>query len=123
MTTSMTVTTSIHPQRLARTVGVLYLALAAIGPIAFLFGKAELVADGDALSTAANIAANLGIFRLGMTAEAAVFMIEIVTSAILYVLFRPVSPHWALAAMLARFGQAVVLARQWASRSWAGIEI
>lgn len=99
-----------NPRRLARTVGVLYLALFFVGPVAFLVGKTNLVVDGDAATTAANIAASESLFRISMAAEAIVFVIEIVTSALLYVLFRPVSRHWSMAAMLARFGQAVVQA-------------
>ena len=96
------------PGRLARTIGFLYLTLFVVGPIAFLFGKAELVTDGDAAATAADIADNTGMFRLGMTAEATVFIIEIVAAAMLYFLFRHVSRHMSMAAMLARFGQAVI---------------
>lgn len=100
----------VRPERLARTVGLLYLALFVIGPVAFLVGKSELVVAGDAAATAANIAASERLFRIGMTAEVGVFLIEVVASALLYVLFRPVSAHWSMAAMLARFGQAVVQA-------------
>jgi hypothetical protein len=102
------VTATTNPRRLARTVGVLYLMLFIIGPIAFLVGKADLVVDGDAAATAANIVESESLFRLGMTAEAAVFIIEIVAASMLYVLFRPVSRHWSMAAMLGRFGQAVI---------------
>ncbi len=98
----------VQPSRLARTVGVLYFTLFFIGPVAFLIGKTELIVAGDAAATAANIQASESLFRISMSAEVAVFLIEVVASAMLYVLFRPVSPHWSMAAMLARFGQAVV---------------
>ena len=96
------------PKRLARGIGLLYLTLFFVGPLAFLVGKTGLIVDGDAAATAANIAASEGLFRISMSAEVAVFLIEILASAMLYVLFRPVSRPLAMAAMLARFGQAVV---------------
>ena len=98
----------VNPKRLARGVGLLYVILFFVGPIAFLVGKTDLIVAGDAAATAANIAASQDLFRIGMSAEVAVFLIEILASAILYVLFRPVSQPGAMAAMLARFGQAVV---------------
>lgn len=96
----------INPTRLARTIGVLYLLLFVVGPFAFLIGKAEMLVPGDAVATAANIVGSETTFRFGMTAEAIVFLVEVVASAMLYVLFRPVSRHWSLASSLARFGQA-----------------
>jgi len=96
------------PKRLARSIGGLYLILFVVGPFAFLIGKTTLVVEGDAAATAANIVASEGLFRISMGAEAVVFLIEILASAMLYVLFRGVSPHWSMAAMLARFGQAVI---------------
>ena len=97
-----------NPKALARTVGVLYLILFALGPLAFLMGKAELFDSTDAANTFSYLADNESTVRTGMTAEALVVVIEIIASAILYVLFRAVSRHLSMAAMLARFGQAVI---------------
>lgn len=97
-----------NPKTLARTVGVLYLILFVLGPVAFLMGKSELFDSADAAASFAHVVENGSAVRMGMTAEALVVIIEIVASAILYVLFRSVSRHLSLAAMLARFGQAVV---------------
>jgi len=115
MTTTLAIdatprTSATDPRRLARSVGALYVILFFVGPLAFLVGKTNLVVSDDAAATAANIAASESLFRLSMGAEVAVFLIEVVASAMLYVLFRPVSRHWSMAAMLARFGQAVVQA-------------
>lgn len=103
-----TTTTTTNPKRLARTVGFLYLILFALGPVAFLMGKAELFDSADAAASFAHFVDNESAIRVGMTAEALVFVIEIVASAMLYVLFRTVSRHISMAAMLARFGQAVI---------------
>lgn len=97
-----------NPKTLARTVGVLYLILFAIGPLAFLMGKSELFDSADAAASFTHFVENESAVRLGMTAEALVVIIEIVASAMLYVLFRRVSRHISMAAMLARFGQATI---------------
>jgi hypothetical protein len=49
-------------------------------------------------------------FRLGMVAETVIVLVEIVVSAMLYVLFRTVSRSFSLAAAFARFAQAVLQA-------------
>lgn len=114
----MTTTTS--PTRLARSIGVLYLILFVLGPIAFLIGKADLFDSTDAAATFSYFVDSESTIRIGMTAEALVFMIEIVASAMLYVLFRTVSRHLSMAAMLARFGQAVV---QGINLMWAALAL
>jgi hypothetical protein len=96
------------PKTLARIVGFLYLTLFALGPIAFLLGKAELFGSSDAAASFTHFVENESAVRIGMTAEALVFVIEILASAMLYVLFRSVSRHLSMAAMLARFGMAVI---------------
>jgi hypothetical protein len=97
-----------NPKTLARTVGVLYLGLFVLGPIAFLMGKAELFDSTDAAASFTYLVENESSVRIGMAAESLVFIIEIVASAMLYVLFRTVNRHLSMAAMLARFGQAVI---------------
>lgn len=97
-----------NPKTLARTVGVLYLILFALGPLAFLIGKSELFDSADAAASFIHFVESESAVRMGMTAEALVVVIEIVASAMLYVLFRAVSRHLSMAAMLARFGQAVI---------------
>lgn len=100
--------TTISPKRLARTAGLLYLVIFVMAPFAFLLAKESLIVAGDATATAANIVESESMFRLGMTAEAAIFLVEIVLTAVLYVLFRPVSRPVSLAAAFARLGEAVV---------------
>jgi hypothetical protein len=50
------------------------------------------------------------MFRIGMVAETVIVLIEIVVSAILYVLLRPVSRPLSLASALARFLQSAIQA-------------
>ncbi len=97
-------------KRLARAVGVLYLAIFLIAPFPYLLARASLVVPGDAAATAANIAASEGVFRAGLAAELVVFLIEIAVSAMLFVILRPVSAPVALAATFARLAEAVIQA-------------
>ena len=97
-----------NPKRLARVAGVLYLLIFAIAPFAFFVAKESLIEDGDAAATAANIVESETLFRLGMAAEAAIFMIEIVLAAVIYVLLVAVNRTVSLAAAFARLGEAVV---------------
>lgn len=97
-------------KRTARIAGLLYLAIFVVAPFAFLVGRSTIVVGGDAVSTAENLVTNEGLFRWGMVAESAVFIIEIVLAAILYVILRPVSRSISLAAAFARVSEAVVQA-------------
>lgn len=92
----------------ARLAGVLYLVIFVLAPFVFLFGKASALVPGDAAATAANVAGATLQFRAGMVIESVIFLTEILLAAILYVMFRPVSPTVSLAAAFARLGEAVV---------------
>jgi hypothetical protein len=98
------------PQVYARIVGALYLLIFFVGPFAFFMGRTSIVVPGDAAATVANLMASESMFRLGMVAETVIVLVEIVVSALLYVLFRSVSRPLSLAAALARFLQAAVQA-------------
>lgn len=97
-------------KRMARAAGSLYLLIFVIAPFAFLISKADVLVDGDAAATAANLAANETQFRLGMAAESVVFLVEIVLAALLYVILRPVSRGLSFAAAAARVAEAIVQA-------------
>jgi hypothetical protein len=98
------------PRAYARIVGVLYLVIFILGPFAFFLGRTSVVVPGDPTATIDNLMASESLFRLGMVAETLIVLIEIVVSAILYVLLRPVSRPLALASTLARFGQSILQA-------------
>jgi hypothetical protein len=97
-------------RRTTRTAGILYLAIFVLAPFAFLVGRAAIIAPGDAATTAANVVANETLFRVGMVAEVAVFLIEVVMAGLLYAIFRPVSRSMSLAAAFGRLGEAAVQA-------------
>ena len=96
-------------KRLARTAGLLYLAIFVIYPLSTMV-RSMLVVPGDAAATAQNVAANESLFRWGMAGEATIFIIEIVLAAVLYALLRPVSRSLSLGASLARVAEGVVMA-------------
>jgi hypothetical protein len=91
-------------------VGVLYLVIFILGPFAFFLGRTSVVVPGDPAATINNLMVSESMFRLGMVAETIIILIEIVVSAILYVLLRPVSRPLSLASALARFAQSVLQA-------------
>lgn len=98
------------PRTYARITGALYVVIFFLGPVAFFMGRTSVVVPGDPAATIDNLMASEAMFRLGMVAETAIVLIEIVVSAILYVLLRPVSRPLSLASALARFAQSVVQA-------------
>ena len=103
-------TAGTSPRTYARIVGVLYLVIFFVGPFAFFMGRTSVVVPGDPTATVDNLMASESMFRLGMVAETLIILIEIVVSAILYVLLRPVSRPLSLASTLARFGQSILQA-------------
>lgn len=105
-----TLNTRTSPRTYAKITGVLYLLIFFLGPIAFFMGRSSIVVPGDPAATVENLMASEVTFRLGMVAETAIVLIEIVVSAILYVLLRPVSRPLSLASALARFAQSVLQA-------------
>jgi hypothetical protein len=107
-TTSHTTRTS--PRTYARIVGVLYLVIFFLGPFAFFMGRVAVVVPGDPVATINNLMASESMFRFGMVAETLIVLIEIVVSAILYMLLRPVNMPLAFASALARFGQSMLQA-------------
>jgi hypothetical protein len=90
----------------ARIIGVLYLLLFFLGPFAFFMGRTSVYVPGDASVSVTNLLASESMFRLGMVAETLIVLIEIVVSAMLYTLLKPVSKSLALASAFARFAQA-----------------
>jgi hypothetical protein len=94
------------PKTHARIIGVLYLLIFFLGPFAFFMGRTSVFVPGDASASVTNLLASESMFRLGMVAETLIVLIEIVVSAMLYTLLKPVSKSLALASAFARFAQA-----------------
>jgi hypothetical protein len=95
-------------QKTARITGSLILLMAFIAPFGMLYVPATLIVPGDATTTANQIVASEGLFRLGMVSDAVVFLIEIALCALLYVLLKPVSKTLSLVAAFARLSMTVI---------------
>lgn len=94
----------------ARIVGLLYLTLFFLGPLAFFMGRTSIVMPGDPIATIDALKESELMFRIGMVAESLIVLIEILVSGMLYVLLKRVNQAVALASSLARFGQSMLQA-------------
>ncbi len=92
----------------ARSAGALYLAIAICGGFSIGYVPMQIVA-GDAATSSANLAANLGLFKLGVVADSVVIVFELALTAILYHMFRHVGPKMATIALISRAGMIVVM--------------
>lgn len=72
----------------ARVAGVGYVLLFGLSVFANFFVREELVVEGDARATALNLADSQGLFRLGLLAFLAIFLIDIVVAWALHMVFR-----------------------------------
>jgi hypothetical protein len=75
-----------------------------------LYVRSSLIVPGDATTTANNIMASEGLFRVGFLADSIMFLSDVALAVLLYVLMKPVSKTLALVAAVFRLAQAVVLA-------------
>ncbi|NNK92008.1 MAG: DUF4386 domain-containing protein, partial [Acidimicrobiia bacterium] len=78
------------PNRAALVGGLSLLVMAIVAAWANFAVIEALVTPGDATTTARDIAASEGTFRLGVAAFALVAVLDIVVAWALYVVFRPV---------------------------------
>lgn len=92
----------------AKIAGVLILVITVFAPFSMLYIPNTLIVPGDAATTANNIMASEGLFRLGIASDSVVFLIEIVLVVMLYVLLKPVSKTLSLVAAFARLAMTVV---------------
>ncbi len=95
-------------ERTARLTGALILIIAVFAPFSMVFVPSTLIVPGDAATTARNIMASEGLFRLSIVSDAVVFLLEIVVVVLLYVLLRPVSKTLSLVAAFSRLAMTVI---------------
>lgn len=91
-----------------RTAGALYLAIAVCGGFSIGFVPIQIVAT-DAATSAANLMANQGLFKIGIIADGLVILFELAITAILYQMFRNVGPKMAMVALISRAGMISVM--------------
>jgi hypothetical protein len=79
-----------------RVAGLWYLLLTIIGPLPLIYVPSKLFVPGDSTATVANIAAHVGLFRLGIVAELVCAVILIFLVLAFYRLFKGVDQHLAV---------------------------
>lgn len=89
-----------------RLAGVLYLAIILLGITAEAILRGPLVDPDNAAATAAAVRAAPLRFHLGTAADLVMALCDVGLAALLYALFRPVSPVLALVAMVFRLVEA-----------------
>jgi len=95
-------------KKTARMAAVLYLIITVFAPFSMLYVPSTLIVPGDGATTASNILASEGLFRLAIVSDAVVFLLEIVLVVMLYVLLKPVSQTLSLVAAFARLAMTIV---------------
>jgi hypothetical protein len=99
----MTVKDEMRPvQRIAKMAGFLYLVIAVLAGFVHFYIPGLLVVPGDAATTANNIIASEGLFRIGMATELVLLLSEVALSILLYVLLKPVNQTLSLIAAASR---------------------
>ncbi|MCH2094744.1 MAG: DUF4386 domain-containing protein [Rhodobacteraceae bacterium] len=94
---------------LAKMAGLLYLVIISTGLWSELFARGPLV-TADALETAANITAQMQVFRVSLMADVIMVLADIALALVFFAIFRTTAPMLATAAMLFRLVQAVTIA-------------
>jgi hypothetical protein len=93
---------------LAKIAGILTLLIVFLAPFSMVYLPSTLVVAGDAATTAKNIIASEGLFRFGLVSDAAVFLIEIALTVVLYMLLKPVNQTLSLIGAFARLAMTIV---------------
>lgn len=97
------------PSAHARFAGVLYLIITVAAIFAHFVIPEQFIVPGDATATAANIAADESMFRIGAVgSELIVLLSEIVLSVVLYVLLKPVNKTLSLIAAVSRLAMTAI---------------
>ncbi len=95
-------------KKTARFVGVLTLRMAVIAIISMMFLPTNLIVPGDAATTANNIMASEGAFRMSIAGNAVILLIEIVLTVMLYVLLKPVNKTLSIIAAFSRLAMTTI---------------
>lgn len=72
-----------------RRMGLFYLLVIILAGFSQGYVRGSLIVAGDAAQTAANIEANLGLFRLGLSTDLLAFILDAIISVMLYQVFKP----------------------------------
>ncbi len=83
-------------KKIARIAGILYLAVAILAPLGDMVFRADLIVPGDATTTANNIMASEGLYRLGFVSDLITQTVQVFLVLFLYRLLKPVNKNQAL---------------------------
>jgi hypothetical protein len=98
------------PQFYARTGGLLYLIIIALGVFAEAFARGRIIVFGDAAATATRLTSMETLWRYGIAAEYLAITCAIGLAMIYFVLLMPVSRELTLLATFLRLGSLIVQA-------------
>ncbi|MCP4934842.1 MAG: DUF4386 domain-containing protein, partial [bacterium] len=76
-------------KKIARIAGILYLAVAILAPLGDMVFRADLIVPGDAATTANNIMASEGLYRLGFVSDLITQTVQVFLVLFLYRLLKP----------------------------------
>ncbi|MEO1423587.1 MAG: DUF4386 domain-containing protein [Pseudomonadota bacterium] len=93
----------------ARLTGVFYLGIAFAGGFSIAYVPSQIVVQGDAAQTVANIASRTGLYHFGIGADLLLMVLEILALTMLYFMFRTISPTLSFAAAMARLSMVSVM--------------
>jgi Domain of unknown function (DUF4386) len=95
-------------QKNAKVAGALYLLIAVLAGFVHFYVPGKLFVSGDAGTTATNILASQGLFRMSIGMELVILLSEIVLSVLLYVLLKPVNKTLSLVAAVSRLAMTAI---------------
>jgi hypothetical protein len=98
------------PQRYLHITGILYLAIIGLGIFGEVFVRQTLIIPGDPSATALSILPSQLLWRLGISGDIIMHVLDVPVIVILYRLLKPVSINLALLATLINLVQTAVLA-------------
>lgn len=99
-----------HPQAWLRIAGLAYLANIALGLFGEVIVRGSMVVPGDGVATAANILQAPEFWRLGLTGDLLMQLLDVPLIVAFHLLLRPVSAPLALMATVFNVVQTAVLA-------------
>ncbi|MCO5317351.1 MAG: DUF4386 domain-containing protein [Microthrixaceae bacterium] len=98
-----------HPYPTARIAGVLYVVIVVFGLFAEVGVRSALIAPGDPVATASNIADSQWLFRAGFAADVVVFLADVALAVVLFRLFEPINRTLSMAAAAFRLTQTAII--------------